>query len=64
LRQLWDPYRAVYHGEKASCRAAGKQHAALPRAAKQRDTERAIKILHGHRQQTIDRLRGALDKRR
>jgi len=65
LRQLWDaadPYRAVYHGEEASRRAAQKQHAALLRAAKQRDTERAIKILHDHRQQTIDRLRGALDK--
>jgi len=66
LRQLWDaadPYRAVYHGEEASRRAAQKQHAALLRAAKHRDTERAIKILHDHRQQTIDRLRGALDKR-
>jgi len=65
LRQLWDaadPYRAVYHGEEASRRAAQKQHAALLRAAKHRDTERAIKILHDHRQQTIDRLRGALDK--
>jgi len=63
LHQLWDaadPYRAVYHGEEASRQAAQEQHAALLRAAEQRDTERAIKILNDHRQQTIDRLRGAL----
>ena len=66
LRQLWDaadPYRAVYHGEEASRHTAQKQHAALLRAAKHRDTERAVKILRDHRQQTIDRLRGALDKK-
>ena len=63
LRQLWyaaDPYRAVYHGEEASRRTAQKQHAALLNAAKQRDAERTIEILHDHRQETIDRLRGAL----
>ncbi|MDT7630091.1 MAG: hypothetical protein QOI50_2021 [Pseudonocardiales bacterium] len=66
LRQLWDaadPYRAVYHGEEASRHTAQKQHAALLRAAKHRDTARAVKILRDHRQQTIDRLRGALDKK-
>ncbi|HEX4247145.1 MAG TPA: GntR family transcriptional regulator [Pseudonocardia sp.] len=65
LRQLWDaadPYRAVYHGEAASRRTAQDQHAALLRAAEQRDTERAVKILDAHRQQTIDRLRGSLGK--
>jgi DNA-binding GntR family transcriptional regulator len=66
LRQLWDaadPYRAVYHGEEASRHTAQKQHAALLRAAKHRDTERAVKILRDRRQQTIDRLRGGLDKK-
>jgi len=63
LRQLWDaadPYRAVYHGEEASRRAAQRQHAELIAAVRRRDAARAITILDEHRQQTIDRLRGAL----
>lgn len=63
VRQLWDatdPYRSRYYSDQANRETVDEQHRQILAAARDRDTERVVRLLDAHREHAVAQFRTIL----
>jgi DNA-binding GntR family transcriptional regulator len=64
VRMLWDSteaYRALYYADPRRGEGVAREHTAIVEALANRDAERVIEVLRGHRRRALDALSSALE---
>lgn len=65
IRMLWDataPYRSLYFNVAEHREHSAAEHAEILDAVRAGDAKRAVKLLDGHRQHTIDSLHKIIER--
>ena len=63
VRQMWDssdPYRSIYFGAPTHRDVVDDEHRQIVEAARDRDGDRLVRLMNGHRANAVAQLRKVL----